>query len=293
MAYRYPTGRPFVESAAVLRREVTAFAQTYDRDAEDPSLYNMAMIGHSMGGLVAKLTVTHSDDRLWYAIANKPLSDINAADESRQRLAELFYFEPLPFVRRVVFLGTPHDGAMMASRAVGRFGSCCVPHSAADRIEHNLLIKQNPDVFSPEVTNRIPTSIDMMERCSGLLQAVQELCPGENVQLHNIIGTQCLSPIEGCGDGVVSVRSARHPCVSTERQVHTSHGGLYRHEESMQEIICILQRHILEAHDEPCIDEAELVMPRNCRSTPPEWTYLRSAGRSPGLCLPKPMGSAS
>ncbi|NLX54531.1 MAG: hypothetical protein GXY58_05415 [Planctomycetaceae bacterium] len=255
MPYQYPTGRPFVESAAILRRELQAFAKYYDPQQQDPSMYNMAAIGHSMGGLVTKLTVTHSDDRLWYAIANKPLSDINASQESRDRLKEMFYFEPVPYMRRVVFLGAPHNGAMMASRAVGRFSSCCVPRSTAERIEHNLLIKQNPDVFSPEFKDRIPTSIDMMERCSGLLQAIQELCPGGHVQLHNIIGTRCLSPLEGCGDGVVSVNSAQHPFVSTERRIHTSHRGLHQSDEAIEEILCILRRHILEANDEPCADE--------------------------------------
>ena len=95
VAYRYPTGRPFVESAAVLRRELNAFVKTYDSQAQDPSMYNMAMVAHSMGGLVAKLTVTRSDDRLWYAVANRPLSEINVSDADRKRLAEWFYFEPV------------------------------------------------------------------------------------------------------------------------------------------------------------------------------------------------------
>ncbi len=231
-------------------------------------MYNMAMIGHSMGGLVAKLTVTRSDDRLWYAIANRPLSDINVSDAGRQRLAEMFYFEPLPFVRRVVFLGTPHDGAMMASRTLGRVSSRCVQYPTADLIEHDLLVKQNPGVFSPEFENRIPTSIDMMERSSCLLQAIHGLCPGENVQLHNIIGTKCLSPLEGCGDGVVSVKSAQHPFVSTEKRVHTTHGGLHENDESIQEIMCILRRHILEANDEPCTDESQSVMPEQSEPCP-------------------------
>ena len=54
VAYRYPTGRPFVESAAVLRRELNAFVQTYDSQAEDPSMYNMAVVAHSMGGLASR-----------------------------------------------------------------------------------------------------------------------------------------------------------------------------------------------------------------------------------------------
>ena len=261
LAYRYPTERPFVASAAVLRRELSAFVKTYDSEEQDPSMYNMAMIGHSMGGLIAKLTVTRSDDRLWNAIANRPLNEINVSDAGRQRLAEWFYFEPLPFVRRVVFLGAPHDGAMMASRAIGRISSHCVVYSTADRLEHNLLVKDNPGVFSPEFESRIPTSIDMLERSSCLLQSIQGLCPGPNVQFHNIIGTTCLSPLEGCGDGIVSVKSAQHPFVSTEKRVHTTHRGLHQDDESLQEIMCILQRHILEANDQPCTDESETVMP--------------------------------
>jgi pimeloyl-ACP methyl ester carboxylesterase len=261
MAYSYPTGRPFVESAAILRRELTAFTETYNADGQDSSMSNMVIIGHSMGGLVAKLTVTHSDDRLWYSIANRPLSDINVSDEGRQRLANLFYFEPLPFVRRVVFVGTPHDGAALASQSIGRLMSRCVEHPADQMIEHNLLIQANPDVFSPEVAQRIPTSIDMLDPHSCLLQAVQGLCAGQGVQFHNIVGAAFLSPLNGCGDGVVAVRSAQHPCVSTEKRIHANHTRLHQDLESIREMRCILRRHLLEADDQPLGDPCEDVTP--------------------------------
>lgn len=147
MAYRYPTGRPFPESAAILRRELLALKETYDPRGEDPGIANTAVIGHSMGGLVSKLVVTHSDDRLWSSIACRPLSEINVSDQQRRRLQELFYFEPVPFVRRLVFMGTPHDGAQLASRTVGRWSSSCVQQPSDERIEHNLLVKQNPVRF--------------------------------------------------------------------------------------------------------------------------------------------------
>jgi pimeloyl-ACP methyl ester carboxylesterase len=285
LAYRYPTERPFVASAAVLRRELNAFVKTYDSQEQDPAMYNMAMIGHSMGGLIAKLMVTHSDDRLWHAIANRPLNEIKASPDVRQRLSDMFYFEPLPYVRRVIFLGAPHDGAMMASRAIGRISSHCVVYSTADRLEHNQLIKDNPDVFSPEFESRIPTSIDMMERCSCLLQAIHGLCPGQYVQLHNIIGTSCFSPLEGCGDGVVSVRSAEYPFVSTEKRVDTTHRGLHEDNEALAEIMCILQRHILEANDEPCVDESQTVVPE-CME--PEWTDPCATLAVPDDCVEVP-----
>ncbi len=275
MAFRYPTGRPFVGSAAVLRSELNEFVKTYDPNGQDPAMYNTAVVGHSMGGLVAKLTATHSDDRLWYAIANRPLSEINISEEGRQRLADWFYFEPLPFVRRVVFMGAPHGGAMAASQTVGRCSSRFVEYPTSQIIEHDLVIKQNPGVFSPEVRDRVPTSIDMMESGSCLLKAVKELCPGANVQLHNIIGAKCVSPVEGCGDGVVSVKDAKHPGVSTEKTVHSSHVGLHSNEEALQELMCILRRHILEANDEPGVADSECVtpdsvMPEQVEPCPPE-----------------------
>ncbi len=261
MAYRYPTGRPFTESAAILRRELLAMKATFDPRGEDPGIANMALVGHSMGGLVSKLAVTHSDDRLWCSVANRPLAEIKASDRLRKQLQESFYFQPIPFVRRVVFMGTPHDGSQLVSRVVGGLGSTCVQLPSAERIEHAWLVKQNPGVFSREFAKSIPTSIDLMEPSSGLLQAVKTLCPGENVQLHNIIGVGCLSPLEGCGDGVVARESAQHPWVTTERQVLTTHGGLHESEESVEELICILRRHIAEANDVPSVDGYEFAVP--------------------------------
>ncbi len=261
MAYRYPTGRPFLESAAILRREILAMKDKYDPRGEDPGISNTMLIGHSMGGLVSKLLVTYSDDRLWYSVAKRPLSEINVSDSQRRRLRDMFYFEPVPFVRRVVFMGTPHGGAQLASQTLGRWGSKHVQLPSAERIEHHLMIKQNPCVFKPELQERIPTSIDLMEPSSCLLKTIRVLTVGPNVQLHNIVGVGLISPISGKGDGVVSLRSAQHHYVSTEKRIHTNHGGLHERDEAMKEIECILRRHILEANDVPSVDGYEFAVP--------------------------------
>ena len=46
--------------------------------------------------------------------------------------------------------------------------------------------------------------------------------------------------------------------------------GLYRNEESIREVLCILQRHILEANDEPCTDEMEMGVPECVETAPSE-----------------------
>ncbi len=261
MAYRYPTGRPFPESAQVLRSELLTLKETFDPRGEDPGIANTAVVGHSMGGLVAKMLATYSDDRLWYSVANRPLNEINASPAERQRLHDLFYFEPVPFVRRVVFMGAPHDGAQLASRTIGRWSASCVREPSSEQIAHHLLIQQNPGVFKPELEDRIPTSIDLMQPDSCLLRTLRVLSTGPNVQLHNIVGTGCFSPLSGCGDGVVARRSAQHHSVSTEKQIHTTHGGLHERDEAIRELACILQRHIWEANDLPSVDGYEFAVP--------------------------------
>jgi hypothetical protein len=255
MTYRYPGGRPFLESAAILRRELNALAVTHDPYGQDPGMANAVIAGHSVGGLIAKLMVTGSGDSLWMRVAGRPIHEIDVSPERRRQLMEWFYFEPVPFVRRVVFLGTPHDGATCSSRALGRLRARCLVPSYPEMVEHDLMVKRNPGVFRPPFHKSWPDSLELMRPGNDLLLGIQTLCPGEHVQLHNIVGTGLPSLLEGCADGVVSTASAQHPCVSTEKRVHTMHGGLHDTDEAIEELICILRRHVHEAQDPSCPNE--------------------------------------
>ena len=50
--------------------------------------------------------------------------------------------------------------------------------------------------------------------------------------------------------------------VSTEKQIHTTHGGLHEADEAIKELECILRRHILEANDVPSVDGYEIAVPQ-------------------------------
>ena len=84
------------------------------------------LVGHSMGGLVSKLQVTYSGNILWEQIASKPFSEVNMQPQDRDRIYRMFFFEPLPGVSRVVFIGTPHQGSFWAVNVWGRLGSSLV-----------------------------------------------------------------------------------------------------------------------------------------------------------------------
>jgi pimeloyl-ACP methyl ester carboxylesterase len=250
-AFRYATGSPFLEAAAILRRDLHSIVATADPDDQDPALHNMVLLGHSMGGLVSKLQVVNSGNRLWQAAASRPFEQIAVDNKTRTRLAEMFFFPPNPRVRRVIFIATPHQGSCWAQRPVGRFAACMVRPDPADVERHRQMIAANPGVFSAEIQSRIPTSIDMLEPDSAILHAIRCLPVDSRVAAHSIIGTKCSLPFQGPGDSVVSLSSATHPCVASQLAVPATHTKVHRHPQTTAEVARILREHLLQMACQP------------------------------------------
>ncbi|MFN0017471.1 MAG: esterase/lipase family protein [Pirellulaceae bacterium] len=244
--FRYPTGQGFLRSAAELRQELQAAIQTCDPHGMDPALQELVLVGHSMGGLVAKLQVTHSGDTIWRRLANRPLNEINTDEKTRTKLASACFFEPAPYVRRVIFIATPHCGSNDASGMVGNGASLLVRESPQEAQMHRQLLEQNPGVFSQFIQKRMPTSIDLLQPDSPLLSAMREMRVGDEVQLHTILGVATIPSLRGPTDGVVPVASARHPGVRSESTTHAPHSKVHHAPESTREVARILSEHLAE-----------------------------------------------
>jgi pimeloyl-ACP methyl ester carboxylesterase len=242
-AFRYATGQAFVKSALELRRDCNEALQTCDPAGRDAVLDRMVLIGHSMGGLVSKLQVTHSDLRLWSTVTPFPLHEFRMTQSTQRVVCERFFFEPQPFVERVIFIGTPHGGSSFASRFVGRFGSMLVNEPAEDSCRFQQIRCDNPGMLTPFASRGMPTSVDMLQPDNPALGAVRCLRVGANVHLHSIIGTGRTMLIGGPADGIVPVASARHPGVDSELFVDAKHSELHHHPDTVREVTRILLEH--------------------------------------------------
>ena len=245
-AFEYATGEPFLGSAAVLRRQLNEVQARYDPHGQNRNLHNAVLIGHSMGGLISKLMITESGDCLWKSVSRCPIESIYTSDETRSRLIQSFYFQPLSLVKRVVYIGAPHKGAPGASGPIGRFGAFRVKPPQAIQEMHRQLIADNQGVFSSEFSKRLPTSIDLMRPDSQLLQAVDRLMVSPKVAEHSIVGVGYPSLGALNSDGVVPARSARRQGVETHLEVWDRHMPLHRNKKSIDEVMAILQRHLWE-----------------------------------------------
>jgi hypothetical protein len=244
--FRYPTGNSFLRSAADLRARLSAAAGSCDPAHQDAAVHQMVLVGHSMGGLLAKLQVAESGDLLWNAVANQPLDMICATLETRHELGQVLFFSPHPCVRRVVFIATPHDGSSFATRLAGRCGLMLVQLPAERIAEHQRLICDNPGVFDPAVRRSLPTSVDMLEPSNPLLQAVRCLPVSPRVRMHSIIGVGYLVVGDGEGDGVVGIPSAQHQHVESELWIKAGHTDTHRHPQTAVELTQILIYHAAE-----------------------------------------------
>ena len=242
--YGYPTGRPFLRSAADLRHECTAAYEEFAGDPPDTTFQRTVLVGHSMGGLISKLQISHSDNRLWESFADRPLESLQTDPATHSYLASLFFFEPVPFVERTVFIGTPHGGSPIARESIGRFASHAVSRADDFSEAYETFLAHNRGAIKPFFAKHLPTSIDLLEPQDPCLQAMKQLRIDQRVRLHSVIGTGHRMLIGGKADGVVPVESARHPNVESELLVEATHRHVQYHPETVRELLRILALHL-------------------------------------------------
>ncbi len=242
--FEYATGEAFLSSAAQLRAQLHQVRNELDPGRSDPALSQMVLVGHSMGGLIAKLQIQYSGTELWNAVSNCPFENIVTNSKTRMSLAESFFFEPAPAVSRVVFIGTPHLGSPWARRPIGLIGSRLVEEPPSFQDEHSQLVRDNPEAFSREFTRRVPTSIDLLKPNSPLLAAINDLPLDQQVPIHTIFGSGYFMLAAGNSDSVVPVTSARIADAVTERSIHAKHTKIHQEPQGISELLCILKAHL-------------------------------------------------
>ena len=244
--FHYPTGSSFLQASANLRRELSAAVTALDPEGRDPALARLVLVGHSMGGLHAKMMVVDSGTAIWDAIATVPFDQLRLPPESKEVVRKLAFFEPLPFVKRVVFIATPHQGSVLASLGIGRLASLAVREPAQIAVIRQQAVALNPGALRPEYARRVPTTVDLLRPSSPTLQAIDRLRPACWVGVHSIVGDVHPSLTGGRDDCVVAVESAHTPYALSEIMVPAKHTRVHHHPLAVAEVRRILQQHLHE-----------------------------------------------
>jgi pimeloyl-ACP methyl ester carboxylesterase len=242
LLFMYPTGVPVPIAAALLRDSLLEAGRTYNPEGRDPSFFQMVLLGHSMGGLLSHMMAVDSGNRLWQLNTDRRFEDLLGPPKVLEELRHYLFFDHQNFVRRVVFLATPHRGSDLSRGVVGRLGASLI--SEPDQISDLLtqLIKDNPDSFERRF-RRLPSSIEMLEPDSPILEALLQMPADPTVSFHSIIGSLRPGSVEQTTDGVVPYRSAHLDGVASELVVRSDH-SVQKSQYGIREVHRILLEHL-------------------------------------------------
>jgi pimeloyl-ACP methyl ester carboxylesterase len=242
--FMYSSGNSVLISAAELREALSAKIQELDPKGTNALLRQMVIIGHSQGGLLTKLTATSTGDKIWRAFSNKPLEEFPVAEDQRAKLRHLLFLEPLPFVRRVIFISTPHRGSYLASGFARQLAAKLMALPRAT-------VKATQDATSSVkgssaerlLRGRLPTSLDSMSPKNPGLLALAQIPVAPNIKAHSIIPVKGDGDLQHGRDGVVAYKSAQVDYVESELVVHGEHCCLNL-PTTIEEVRRILREHL-------------------------------------------------
>lgn len=245
--YLYPTGNPYLLTAADLRGSLAKLRQEVDPQGRDAALSQMVFVGHSMGGLVSKLVTQDSGSEFWGLMSERSFEELKASDATRGELQRIFFFERDPGVRRVIFLGTPHRGSALSPSPLGWLADKLTRVPRKLRSIAREVITDNPGLW-PSLGNDprspdLPSSIDLLRPGTPALELIAARTAPAAVQYHSIIGV-ILGEDERGTDGVVSYRSAHIDGAASELVIPAHHNNVHHHPRAVLEVKRILREHL-------------------------------------------------
>ena len=242
--FSYPSGYPYPYTASILRRELDAIEKKF------PLKKPMVVIGHSMGGCIARLLITDTGDKVWMRTFKKPPEETPLLPESKKLLTEAIIFRHRPEVGRVIFISAPLQGSDLAKNLPGRIGSMFVKAPSA-------LVGVGKDFFkaatfqSDELKlKRMPNSVDTLAPNNRFVKAINTVPLAPGIPYHVICGDRGLGGNKDrtkpeMSDGVVPYWSSHLAGAQSERIVPSDHCA-HQNPQAIEEVKRILKLHAAE-----------------------------------------------
>jgi len=223
--FSYETGNPIIYSAMLLRESLERAVQQLDPEGRDAALQRMVVIVHIQGCLLTKSTVVDSGDAFWQNVSRKPLDELKISEAGRDLLRRALFVHPLPFVRRVVFVATPHRGSYIAGSWIAQQVAKLVRAPLDVTRVVTELVTLNEDALAVEKVRGAPTAVDNMTPGNRFVRTLVQLPIAAGVTAHSIIPIKGDGTPAGQNDGVVDYDSAHIDGVASEvvvvRQDHS------------------------------------------------------------------------
>jgi len=222
----YTSNKAVALSAAELRDALREKVASLDPQGKDPALRQMVVAGHSQGGLLTKFTAVDTGEKLLQSLTGKNLDALDMSDENRARVSRLLILKPLPFVKTVIFLSTPHRGSFQSKEWNRHLVRSLITLPAK-------FVQSSMDMFN-YLTDDVKkilggkaliTSADSMSPDNPVLKALAETPLAPGVKGHSIIAVKGDGDPKLGNDGVVEYSSAHLDGMESEFIVRSDHSS--------------------------------------------------------------------
>lgn len=243
--YSYPTGYPYPMMAADLRKELDQMTKTY------PGHKKWVVIGHSMGGMIARELITTSGMKIWNAYFEVPPAKLPISKEGRDLLTHTLIFKARHDISRVIFTSASLRGSDMAAGFLGKLGKKIIGNSLAalgteeDTMTAVSLAKPGAE---GEPILAMPNSIDALDPSNRFLLTINDIPPDRGIPYHSIIGDRGkggnldrTKPVST--DGLVPYWSSHIDGAESEIIIPSGHWS-NQHPLAIAEVRRILMQHI-------------------------------------------------
>ena len=240
--FSYPTGYPYPMMAGLLREQLDAIKAHY------PDQKRVVVIGHSMGGMIARTLITDSGLSLWNAYFPTPPEKTPLSPEALQVMRDALIFESRPEVARVIYVAASLRGSDMATGFIGRLGNRLIGEPAdLSEVGQEALRLMLPPERGRRIT-RMPNSVDALNPDNRFLVVINEMPTRKGVPYHSIIadrgrgGNKDRTPPVS-SDGIVPYWSSHVSTAESELIVPSNHWAK-RDPQAIAEVRRILVEHL-------------------------------------------------
>lgn len=242
----YPTNLPLAFNNRAIRDAVQSTLNNFDQQGDRRASRDMVLIGHSMGGVLARLMVSDSGDHLWESVLERYNVSQQREKKLRQKIEPYVVFDAMPQPTRAIFIAAPHRGTPYAENRFARFvsGLIRLPATVLSRVTEIGQLLVNPDGASDEPLVGSINSIQNLSDQDPFVQESAKLPITSKVTYHSIMGNDTPKLLlEKSSDGVVPYTSAKLEGAASELVVNSWH-SVQETPEAIVEIRRILHEHL-------------------------------------------------
>ncbi|MFV5501486.1 esterase/lipase family protein [Acinetobacter sp. 226] len=239
----YSTNMPILESRFQINALVQqGFAQIANNT---PAKKDAVLVGHSMGGVIARLMVSQADitQDAFKLVQNTRIAQFKDNPLFKARLQ----MQPIPNFNRAIFLATPHRGTEYADRWHTKLARKIIRipgaflGAFADTLQGEIGLKGFVKELGHDLIQNGPSDLSENSKFTALTEDIQ---PSKNIKFHSIIGnTVDTQDTKLMSDDIVSYESAYLNGAVSNKVIKGGH-SIQETPEAVLELRRILRLHL-------------------------------------------------